>query len=55
MSGAYPLVTKFRECVHNDTKYDVEANGRHDDEERHVIKETQRSNTELLWNKWYHL
>ena len=29
----YPLISKLRECVHNNTKYDVETNSCDNDEE----------------------
>ena len=29
----YPFISQFRECIHNDTKHNVQTNGGHYDEE----------------------
>ena len=35
----YPLISKLRESVYNNTKYDVETNRRYDDEKGDIVNE----------------
>ena len=30
--SSYPLISQLRECIHNDTKHNVQADGGHNDE-----------------------
>ena len=51
----YLFIPELREGVNDDTEDNVETNGGHDDEEGHVIEQSQRSHTELLGNKRHNL
>ena len=51
----HPLLPELRECVHNDTKHNVQSNSGHNDEERDVIEQPQPSHTPIFWDKWNYL
>ena len=51
----HPLLPELRECVHNDTKHDVQSNGGYNDEERDVIEQAQPSHLPLIWDQWNYL
>ena len=51
----YSFIPELRKGVDNDTKDNVETNGGHNDEEGHIIEQSQCSHAELLRNKRYNL
>lgn len=43
---SYPLITKFRESVHDDTEDNVETNSGDDNEEGYVVEKSYCRHTE---------
>lgn len=33
LTYSYPFISQLRECIHNDTKHDIQTNGGHNDKE----------------------